>query len=152
MDENLKILIKDDKVDKLCGNNIVGIVKTVTSMKSNFEFLKIYVSQMERNSGKGNFGKILAIWWIIDDIIIEVVGYDVRNWNTYCFIRYNNWTQFELMTIFESEVKVFINCHEPIWTLLISILKFIFENLILLRDGCINTNKVMVIWGKCRYR
>ena len=40
MDENLKILIKDDKVDKLCGNNIVGIVKTVTSMKSNFEFLK----------------------------------------------------------------------------------------------------------------
>ena len=48
------------------------------------------------------------------------------------------------MTIFESEVKVFINCHEPIWTSLISILKFIFENLILLRDGCINTNEV--IW------
>ena len=73
MDENLKLLIKDDKVDKLCGNNMVGIVKTVTSMKSNFEFLKIYVSQMERNSGKGNFRKILTIWRIIDDIIIEVV-------------------------------------------------------------------------------
>ena len=62
MDENLKILIKDDKVDKLCGNNMIGIVKTVTSIKSNFEFLKIYVSQMERNSEKGNFGKILTIW------------------------------------------------------------------------------------------
>ena len=48
MDENREMLIKDDKVDKLCGNNMVGIVKTVTSMKSNFEFLKIYVSQMER--------------------------------------------------------------------------------------------------------
>ena len=41
MDENLKMLIKDDKVDMLCRNNMVGIVKTVTSMESNFEFLKI---------------------------------------------------------------------------------------------------------------
>ena len=40
MDKNLKMLIKDNKVDKLCGNNMVGIIKTVTSMKSNFEFLK----------------------------------------------------------------------------------------------------------------
>ena len=44
MDENLKLLIKDDKVDKLCGNNMVSIIKTVTLMESNFEFLKIYVS------------------------------------------------------------------------------------------------------------
>ena len=40
MDKNLEMLIKDNKVDKLCGNNMVGIIKTVTSMKSNFEFLK----------------------------------------------------------------------------------------------------------------
>ena len=44
MDENREMLIKDDKVDKLCGNNMVDIIKTVTLMKSNFEFLKIYVS------------------------------------------------------------------------------------------------------------
>ena len=72
MDENLKILIKDDKVDKLCENNMVSIIKTVTLMESNFEFLKIYVSQMERISEYGNFRKILTIWRIIDDIIIEV--------------------------------------------------------------------------------
>ena len=48
MNENLEMLIKDDKVDKLCGNNMVGIIKTVTLMKSKYEFLKIYVSQMER--------------------------------------------------------------------------------------------------------
>ena len=69
MDENLKILIKDDKVDKLCGNNMVGIIKTVTSMKSNFEFLKIYVSQRERIFEKRNFGEILTICLIIYDII-----------------------------------------------------------------------------------
>ena len=40
MDKNLEMLIKDNKVDKLCGNNMVSIIKTVTSMKSNFEFLK----------------------------------------------------------------------------------------------------------------
>ena len=34
------MLIKDDKVDKLCENNMIGIIKTVTLMKSNFEFLK----------------------------------------------------------------------------------------------------------------
>ena len=73
MDENLKLLIKDDKVDKLCGNNMVSIIKTVTLMESNFEFLKIYVSQMERISEYGNFRKkILTIWRIINDIIIEV--------------------------------------------------------------------------------
>ena len=44
MDENGEILIKDDEVDKLCGNNMVGIIKTVTSMKNNFKFLKIYIS------------------------------------------------------------------------------------------------------------
>ena len=44
MDENKEMLIKDDKVDKLCGNNMVDIIKTVSLMKSNFEFLKIYVS------------------------------------------------------------------------------------------------------------
>ena len=36
MNENLKMLIKDDKVDKLCGNNMVGIIKTVTSTKNDF--------------------------------------------------------------------------------------------------------------------
>ena len=40
MYENLEKLIKDDKVDKLCENNMVGIIKTVTSMKSKYEFLK----------------------------------------------------------------------------------------------------------------
>ena len=39
MDDNFEMLIKDDKVDKLCENNMVGIIKTVTSIKSNFEFL-----------------------------------------------------------------------------------------------------------------
>ena len=49
MDENREMWIKEVKVDKLCGNNMVDITKTVTLMKSNFEFLKkIYVSQMER--------------------------------------------------------------------------------------------------------
>ena len=38
MDENLEMLIEDNKVDKLCGNNMVGIVKTVTLMKSNLDF------------------------------------------------------------------------------------------------------------------
>ena len=47
MDENREMLIKADKVDKLCGNNMVGIIKTITLMKRNFEFLKIHVSQME---------------------------------------------------------------------------------------------------------
>ena len=47
MDENFEMLIKDDKVDKLRENNMVGIIKTVTSIKSNFEFLK-NISQMER--------------------------------------------------------------------------------------------------------
>ena len=41
MDENLEMLIKDGKVDKLCGSNMVGIIKTVTSMKNNFEFLNL---------------------------------------------------------------------------------------------------------------
>ena len=36
MDENREMLIKDDKVDKLCGNNMVGIIKTITLMKGNF--------------------------------------------------------------------------------------------------------------------
>ena len=40
MDKNLEMLIKDNKVDKLCENKKVGIIKTVTLMKSNFEFLK----------------------------------------------------------------------------------------------------------------
>ena len=40
MDENREMLIKDDEVDKLCGNNMVGIIKTITLMKRNFEFLK----------------------------------------------------------------------------------------------------------------
>ena len=44
MDENREMLIKDDKVDKLCGNSMADIIKTVTLMESNFEFLKIYVS------------------------------------------------------------------------------------------------------------
>ena len=48
MNENLEMLITDNKVGKLCGNNMVGINKIVTSMKSNFGILKIYVSQMER--------------------------------------------------------------------------------------------------------
>ena len=48
MNENLEMLIKNDKVDKLCESDMVGIIKTVTSMKSNFEFLKIYVLQMEK--------------------------------------------------------------------------------------------------------
>ena len=43
MDENLEMLIKDGKVDKLCGSNMVGIIKTVTLMKkkNNFEFLSL---------------------------------------------------------------------------------------------------------------
>ena len=41
MDENLEMLNKDDKVDKLCDYNKINNTKTVTSMKSNFEFLKI---------------------------------------------------------------------------------------------------------------
>ena len=48
MDENREMWVKEVKVDKLCGNNMVGIIKTITLMKSNFEFLKIYVYQMER--------------------------------------------------------------------------------------------------------
>ena len=47
MDETREMLIKDDKVDKLCENNMDDIIKIVTLMKSNFKFLKIYVSQME---------------------------------------------------------------------------------------------------------
>ena len=39
--------IKEVKVDKLCGINMVGIINTVTLMKSKFEFLKIYVDQRE---------------------------------------------------------------------------------------------------------
>ena len=42
MDENLEILNKDDKVDKLCEYNKIDNAKTITSMKSNVEFLKIY--------------------------------------------------------------------------------------------------------------
>ena len=47
MDETGEMWIKEVKVDKLCGNNMVGIIKTVTLMKSKLEFLKIYVYQME---------------------------------------------------------------------------------------------------------
>ena len=36
MDENREMLIKDDKGDKLCGNNMIGIIKTITLMKGNF--------------------------------------------------------------------------------------------------------------------
>ena len=42
MDENLEILNKDDKVDKSCVYNKIDNTKTITSMKRNFEFLKIY--------------------------------------------------------------------------------------------------------------
>ena len=51
---------------------MVGIIKTVTLMKSKFEFLKIYVYQMERTFEQGNFRKILTICRIIDDLRIEV--------------------------------------------------------------------------------
>ena len=44
MDENLEMLIKDGKVDKLCGSNMVGIIKIVTSMKNNFEFLNLGIA------------------------------------------------------------------------------------------------------------
>ena len=37
MDENLEMLITDNKVGKLCGNNMVGINKTVTSIENNSE-------------------------------------------------------------------------------------------------------------------
>ena len=47
MDENREMLIQDDKVDKLYGNNMIGTIKTITLMKRNFEFLKIHVSQIE---------------------------------------------------------------------------------------------------------
>ena len=72
MDENREMWIKEVKVDKLCGNNMVGIIKTVTLMKSKFEFLKIYVYQMEGTFEQGNFRKILTICRIIDDLRIEV--------------------------------------------------------------------------------
>ena len=48
MDETGEMWIKEVKVDKLCGNNMVGLIKTVISMENNFKFLKIFVSQMER--------------------------------------------------------------------------------------------------------
>ena len=38
MDANFEMLIKNNKADKLCGNNMVGIIKAVTLIKSNFEF------------------------------------------------------------------------------------------------------------------
>ena len=41
-----------------------------------------------------------------------------------------------------------MDCHELIGTWPISILKFILENLILLRDGCINTNEVIWLYEK----
>ena len=41
MDENLEMLNKDDKVDKLCEYNKIDNTKTVISMKSNFECSKI---------------------------------------------------------------------------------------------------------------
>ena len=44
MNENLEMLIKDGKVDKLCGSNMVGIIKTVISMKNNFEFLNLGIA------------------------------------------------------------------------------------------------------------
>ena len=47
MDKNREIWIKEVKVDKLCDNNMVRIIKAVTSMKSKYEFLKkkkIYIS------------------------------------------------------------------------------------------------------------
>ena len=37
MDENFEMLIKDDKVDKLCGNNMADIIKAVTLIQSNLE-------------------------------------------------------------------------------------------------------------------
>ena len=52
MDENLEMLIKDGKVDKLCGSNMVGIIKTVTSMKNNFEFLKFMYRRWKGFSSK----------------------------------------------------------------------------------------------------
>ena len=52
MDENLEMLISDNKVGKLCGNNMVGINKTVTSMKSNFEFLKFMYRRWKGFSSK----------------------------------------------------------------------------------------------------
>ena len=86
MDENLEMLIKDDKVDKLCGNNMVGIIKTVTSMKSNFGIFF-------KNQGNSDCHVIIMIW------------------------------------------------PKPI-------LKLILENLILLIDGCINTNEVILLYEK----
>ena len=52
MDENLEMLITNNKVCKLCGNNMVGINKTVTSMKSNFEFLKFMYRRWKGFSSK----------------------------------------------------------------------------------------------------
>ena len=52
MDENLEMLITDNKVGKLCGNNMVGINKTVTSMKNNFEFLKFMYRRWKGFSSK----------------------------------------------------------------------------------------------------
>ena len=63
MDENLEMLIKDDKVDKLCGNNMVDIIKTVTLMKSNFEFLKSLYRRRKGLSSKGILKKIWLGCW-----------------------------------------------------------------------------------------
>ena len=72
------MLIKDGKVDKLCGSNMVGIIKAVTSMKNNFEFLNLRIADGKdywvRNAKK----KILMICRIIDDIFIEVFRYDLN--------------------------------------------------------------------------
>ena len=52
MNENLEMLITDNKVGKLCGNNMVGINKIVTSMKNNFEFLKFMYRRWKGFSSK----------------------------------------------------------------------------------------------------
>ena len=36
MDENREMWVKEVRVDKLCGNNMVGVIKKITLMKSKF--------------------------------------------------------------------------------------------------------------------
>ena len=45
MEKNLEMLNKDNKIDEFCGYTKIGIIKIVTSMKSNFEFLQnLYIT------------------------------------------------------------------------------------------------------------
>ena len=84
--------------------------------------------------------EILMDYRSIDNIIIEVFrndlnkGYkrNLKYWNTYCCMRCNFWNEkdskLELVMIFESCVKGFINCHAFIGIRPIPILKLILEN------------------------